>query len=440
MGKKILFSPIGGTDPIKYDRDGSMLHICRHYMPDEVIMYMSKEIVENHKKDNRYVKSLELLGELMNHKFEIKVIEKPEFIDVQKYDIYYDIFKNEIKNISDDMEEDDELIVNMASGTPAMKSALLILATLSEYKFLPIQVSTPLGKMNSKHDDRDEYDAELYFEYDDDNETGSPNRCEEVRCLNLIKLLKIDMIKKHINAYDYHAALQLGEELKEEISEDAYRLLKIADAREKLNFNAISKIMMEKHYDIYPIRDSGKMKLFEYACVLQLKLKKEEYADFIRAITPLIVDLFEQILKLKFNITVADYCDIRKGVETWNIGKLHNNGLFYILNTAYSDRCGFRSGPVYSENLAYIIKDKSSDDTLKGKIDEIISIEKNIRNLAAHQIVSVTEQSVIDKTGKSSQDIMNIIKYLIVQAGVGAGKDDWDTYDKLNQMIITALE
>ena len=41
MGKKILFSPIGGTDPIKYDRDGSMLHICRHYMPDEVIMYMS---------------------------------------------------------------------------------------------------------------------------------------------------------------------------------------------------------------------------------------------------------------------------------------------------------------------------------------------------------------------------------------------------------------
>ena len=215
---------------------------------------------------------------------------------------------------------------------------------------------------------------------------------------------------------------------------------KIADAREKLNFNAISKIMMEKHYDIYPIRDSGKMKLFEYACVLQLKLKKEEYADFIRAITPLIVDLFEQILKLKFNITVANSCDIRKGVETWNIGKLHKNGLFDILNTAYSDRGGFRSCPVYSENLAYIIKDKSSDDTLKGKIDEIISIEKNIRNLAAHQIVSVTEQSVIDKTGKSSRDIMNIIKYLIVQAGVGAGKDDWDTYDKLNQMIITALE
>ena len=63
----------------------------------------------------------------------------------------------------------------------------------------------------------------------------------------MIKLLKIDMIKKHINAYDYHAALQLGEELKEEISEDAYRLLKIADAREQVDdaINRIEKILAD---------------------------------------------------------------------------------------------------------------------------------------------------------------------------------------------------
>lgn len=28
MGKRILFSPVGGTDPIKYLHDGSMLHIA----------------------------------------------------------------------------------------------------------------------------------------------------------------------------------------------------------------------------------------------------------------------------------------------------------------------------------------------------------------------------------------------------------------------------
>ena len=31
--KKILFSPIGGTDPISNFRDGAMLHICRIYKP-----------------------------------------------------------------------------------------------------------------------------------------------------------------------------------------------------------------------------------------------------------------------------------------------------------------------------------------------------------------------------------------------------------------------
>ena len=61
MGKRILFSPVGGTDPIKYLHDGSMLHICRHYRPDEVVLYMSKEIMEKHKKDNRYVRTIELL-------------------------------------------------------------------------------------------------------------------------------------------------------------------------------------------------------------------------------------------------------------------------------------------------------------------------------------------------------------------------------------------
>ena len=140
MGKRILFSPVGGTDPIKYCSDGSMLHICRHYQPDEVVLYLSKEMTEKHREDNRYVKCIELLGELLHHNFLVRVIENPEFVDVQKYDVYYEIFHDEIKKISEQMTAEDELLVNMASGTPAMKSALLIMATLAEYRFKAIQV------------------------------------------------------------------------------------------------------------------------------------------------------------------------------------------------------------------------------------------------------------------------------------------------------------
>lgn len=440
MGKKILFSPVGGTDPIKYLHDGSMLHICRHYRPDEVVLYMSKEIMEKHKKDNRYVRTIELLGESINHKFDIRVIEKSNFIDVQKYDIYYDLFRNEIKNISDTMSSDDELIVNMASGTPAMKSALLILATLAEYTFIPIQVNSPKKSMNEEHEDRTDYDVEANWELDSDNEPDSENRCEEVKCMNLMKLLKIDLIKKFIMKYDYAAAFELAEELQSDISDDAYTLLNIANNRLKLNTSEISKLMKDKKYDIYPIKDSNKLKLFEYACTVKIKLEKKEYADFIRSITPLIVDVLEQILLLKFNIDINESCLVKKKIKEWDIMKLQRNGLLDILNEAYKDKGGFKGGLVYSDALVNIIKAKSHDEILNQKADDIVKVEHRVRNLAAHQIVSVTAEWFIEKSGKSADDIMNIIKYLLVQAGVGAKKDDWNTYDAMNQLIIRYLE
>jgi len=89
MGKTFLFSPIGNTDPIKYFRDGSMLHICRHYKPDVVYLYLSKEMVSLHNKDNRFQRTLDLLGQKLKHKFEVHVICREELVNVQNYDFFY---------------------------------------------------------------------------------------------------------------------------------------------------------------------------------------------------------------------------------------------------------------------------------------------------------------------------------------------------------------
>ena len=154
MGKKYLFSPVGNTDPIKYCHDGSLMHICRHYKPDVVYLYLSREIAEIHRKDNRYVKSLELLGEFIHHKFDIRIVENNNMVDVQQYDVFYDEFRKIIREIEEEKDAEDQLLVNMASGTPAMKSALLVMATLAEYRFLPIQVSSPQKKSNLEYEER----------------------------------------------------------------------------------------------------------------------------------------------------------------------------------------------------------------------------------------------------------------------------------------------
>ena len=85
------------------------------------------------------------------------------------------------------------------------------MATLAEYRFLPIQVSTRLKKKviwNMKNEKNMMTVAN--WELNQDNEIGAENRCVEVRCINLMRLLKIDIIKKHLLSYDYSAALEVG--------------------------------------------------------------------------------------------------------------------------------------------------------------------------------------------------------------------------------------
>ena len=154
MGKTYLFSPVGNTDPIKYFHDGSMLHICRKYKPDIVYLYLSREMVKNHRKDNRYAQTIELLGKWLNHTFEVRLIMREDLVEVQQYDVFYKEFRERIAQIEKEMELGDRLLLNMASGTPAMKSALVVMATLAEYRFIPVQVSTPKSESNLEHEER----------------------------------------------------------------------------------------------------------------------------------------------------------------------------------------------------------------------------------------------------------------------------------------------
>lgn len=447
MSKKILFSPIGGTDPIKNFHDGSMLHICRHYRPDIVYLYLSHEMMDYHREDNRYIDSIERLGALLGHPFEVRLIERDDLIDVQQYDIFYQDFREEIQRIEKDMDKDDELLLNMASGTPAMKSALSVMATLAEYRFLPIQVSTPEKARNKAADDRDSYDLAVNWELNEDNEEGAENRCTEVKCFNLMKLLKIDAIKKHIGAYDYSAALSVAEEIREDLSEDAYTMLQIADARIRLDLCKISTLTdkLSQKIDIYPIKEGNKKEIFEYALGLRIKILKRELADFVRGITPLTVDLLEKILKQKCNISLNDCC--RKKYEwdkktrkenkekwkwQWDKNKLQEMDLLKPLNDAHHGN--FTGKDVYSIHLKALILSRCNDPKLNDKVTEIVEIDR-VRNIPAHNIISVTEQWLKKETGKTSQQIMEIVKYLITQAGINVKEKYWHSYDEMNQKI-----
>lgn len=439
MSKKYLFSPIGNTDPIKYLYDGSMLHICRYYKPDIVYLYLSKEMMENHKKDNRYVRTLELLGEFLHHKFSVHIIENPNMVDVQQYDVFYNEFHKIIAGIEAQKEPEDTLLVNMASGTPAMKSALLVMATLAEYRFLPIQVSTPQKRSNLEHEEREEYDVITNWELNEDNEESAENRCQEVKCLNLMRLLKIDMIKKHLQSYDYHAALAVGKEIKDDINPVAYQWLEAADARSMLDWTRMNRVLPANNGIITAVREENEKKiLFEYMLALDLKVKRGEYADFIRAITPLGVDLLECVLEQFCNINITQYYTYTKNNQRkWSKNKLKGTEIDEILNKKFWN---FRYDAIYSANLLCIIEQKCIDSLLIQRVQELVEIESKVRNVAAHNIVSVTPEWIKERTGKSITDIFWLLKYICEEVKINTRKENWNSYNLMNDKIMEELD
>lgn len=447
MGKKILFSPVGGTDPISENnyRDGSMLHICRHYKPDKVILYLSKEMAEKHHKYNPYGYCIEKLAELQNRHIDVEYIERNELTKVQEFDYFYKDFRDILMNIMGDMDEDDEFLLNISSGTPAMKSGLVVLKTLGELPCRTIQVVTPTGKLN-EHSHK-ENDYETLWELDEDNNPDSANRCIEVECPTLAIIKKEEIIKKHIEAYDYSAALQVAKTIKKSTMDKGYySLIEMAKYRESLDYKKALEISLKEKAYCFPVRDDKGIKLFEYALNIDVKRRRHEYADFIRSITPLFVDLFELVLKHETGIDINKYCRIEKkrkhSVRVWDLEKLNGSDVLNALNSKYERKGGLKEVTVSSDQLVELLKEfiPISKKELIDLISNLREVEETIRNTAAHEIVSVTDDVIKNKTNFSSNAIMRMIEKVFSYTDLDIRDEYWNSYDLMNQLIIERID
>ena len=441
MNHTILFTPVGGTDPISSTncKDGSMLHICRFYKPNKVIMYMSKEMLDYQEEDDRYRYCLNNLAKNQKREMEYQIIERKELTNVHEFDYFYQDFRKIIYEIYEKMDTSDTLLLNVSSGTPAMKSGLLVLQTLGEFPAKVIQVATPEKKINEHY--HKDYDVKTLWELDEDNEEGAENRCKEIECPTLSKIKKEEIIKKHILAYDYKAALDVADTLEKEETEKYRDSIYMASRRLMLDFIGVDEMIRKTGIQCLPVRTSSERKYFEYALNLKIRLEKSEYVDFIRAVTPIIVDMFELILKKQCGIKIDDFCDKYKKngktIRVWSMKKLKDTNVGDTLNSLYIG--GFKEKNIYSSHLKGLIEEYSEDTHLIQLVKNIRSVEANIRNLAAHEIVSVTDITIKELTGFTAGKIMGMIQELFGYTGISIKEDYWNSYDKMNNMILERM-
>ena len=462
MNKTILFSPIGGTDPISNTNgsDGSMLHICRHYKPNIVYLYMSKEILDNHIADNRYIYVLERLAELQNRWInviedfdfsDIKsrintaksvmnciLVKRPELVEVQSFNDFYNEFRKLIKQIYGTMDSTDQLLLNISSGTPAMKSGLLVLATMGEFKCKNIQVTTPVRKMNEHR--HSGYNIKQLWELNDDKKELSELRCVEVECPSLSAIKYEEIMKSLIKEYDYFAALQIAK--RDEMRDRTKSYIELLEmANDRLNFNYSEAIKINNYYNMdlfYKGLQEHKIECFEYALILGVKKEKKEYADFIRGLTPLLVSLFEEILKYNCKINIDDYCDIEdKFNRKWSKEKLKGKEIEQILLNTYKGN--FKYDFVYSNHIVLLLQKFSKDTALKDTVEKLRKVERNVRNMAAHNMVSVSEDKIKQILGFTTDNIMLYIKKCFNYTGMKIQDKQWYAYDYMNTKIIERI-
>lgn len=450
MGKKILFSPIGGTDPMSQDncKDGSFIHICRVFKPDHVVMYMSKEMLDYQEQDNRYIYCLNKLSEKIGQSISYDQIRRNDLIAVHDYNYFYEDFAKILMNLRAGMGEDDELLCNISSGTPAMKSGLMVLVTMGEIPCKAIQVSTPNKSINEHR--HKGYDVETLWELNEDNNDDFENRCEIVNCPSLSRIRNEEIIKKLIRNYDYSAAFGITEMMPKEYTEGYFDVIKMAALRLGLNTSEAMKISKECNLDCFPVKDSGKLKYYEYALSLDVKRKRGELGDYIRGITPLVLELFRIILKDRYKIDVYEYCSVQNvgkdkksgsnRIYKWDEKKLKDTKVLEMLNKRYPG--GFRCDFLKSDHLCHLIQQQ--DDIIpetSSDIGKLREIEFDIRNAAAHEMIRIDEDFIKTNTSSKSdsKEIFSLIKKCMVFAGVSKSDDAWDTYEKMNDMIIQRI-
>lgn len=441
MADYVLFTPLGMSDPTRGLRDGGFIHICRLYKPRKVYLYMSKEICEFDSQDNRYEEYLRRLCRKLGFECAVEKIKRPELVNVNDFDAFYGDFTMLIKQIGDE-NSDCRILINLSSGTPQMKSALKIVSSLSSRSLIQVQVSSPLKKSNIEKPVDEKYDIELEWELNEDNDENTyENRCTVINSENLNAHIKGEIIAKHIKAYDYKAALAVAQTIQDFIDPRAMTLLMAAERRLALDMGKAEMFARSVGYDLLPVKDrenSSKAKIaFEYILALKIKLEKGELADFVRAVSPVLTDMFELYLENECGISMEKYY-VKELIGRTQKTKLSRNllptELAKILDDAYINKGGYRDAERCAAHLCPLI-------VAKGKIEagdialKLRSFEKDARNIAAHEIVVVTEKWLKETVGFDSSDVFKMLKDFLSLC-IPVPKDAWNSYDRLNKAII----
>ena len=433
-------------------KDGAMIHCCRKYLPDQVYLYLSKEMIDLEEKDRRYTGCLKKLYKDLGAELHCNKILRPNLVDVHDFNYFYSDFIKVLNGIMKRMSSDDILYLNVSSGTPSMKGALVGWATLTDADVVLLQVDTPEKSMNKHSGENFSYDSiDELWEHDLDNGKIA-SRCHEIACPSIVLLKYKEMVKQLIRSYDYEGALRIismekrlrGHEYEQLVRFTQYRLV-----LDKANMAKIESAYSKKEFPIrLPCPDSEDRDIIEYALSLKVKSMRKEYADFFRGLTPLMTRLL--ILVLQENSLVGKTIVNDYMVRDSNGGYRWRTKVDPLIWESFwgNDKSMIpKNRKVYSHQICALIMRHCSGDEYQNLREDCATlriIEERVRNVAAHEIRGITQQYISEQfSGNKTinpEYILKLIEKIFSYTDICLPKKAWQSYNQMNRVIINLIQ
>jgi CRISPR type III-A/MTUBE-associated protein Csm6 len=195
-----LISFVGDSDPLRNDHDGPLLHLARCLKPQKMVLIHSQRSVQ---KNDRVCQALRSIA---GYEPEIEINKEIISNDnVYIFDKMFDILYRIIKNY----RENEDIILNLTSGTPQMISAMFSVNRLSDLNVHAYQVATPVHSSNEgiKHDNQKDFKKLL--QQNADNVPHFEKRIIEDQGEKFQNILARRSVKELILHNDYLAAYRL---------------------------------------------------------------------------------------------------------------------------------------------------------------------------------------------------------------------------------------